>query len=618
MRKLAPLVIVLLAGLAFYACDSGDDNDGDTDGDQATDGDEVTDGDQTTDGDEPTDGDQPTDGDEPTDGDQPTDGDEPTDGDTDGDEEAEEAPPLPDDAFGYADDPLPDGAQEITEEEFNQMVENGEAAPASTETTVQQEEAALQQDAADEATIAAFLAANPGLGDIIPPDPDPTDPTVEPTPDGNYSHEIERSDDEGRGPRKRIITMGRRWWLRTIAQGIQVFPTWDNQFQTYRTLYEGLPSEWQAELQLPDPTLIEENPGQFPVESLIDYNGRLGELSDSIIGSIQFDPGGTPPEGYPASCADEEGSGTGGDRSSCSYSNPNCGFKPNGIWENYSWPNKFFNTCVKDQAARGSCVSFSNAAAIEFHVAKKFNNWVNLSEQGYYNRMKLDWGREDYWDGFWCDLAFNSMYTQNWLLYFENQWNYNPSWSRITNDDTLYMGNSCVGYTETCSDTAHQSQLYCFDFGFFRFCGYGVPEKNPGFAGYRIKTSAQFWDPANRNLSFAKLILAVAFGNPVSIGVPVPPSWDAAGNGVISNGFMQPPFDTAETSRGGHAVLVTGFIDNSMLADRLPDAPLGEGGGYFIIKNSWSNCWGDGGYIYAPYRWIKENVGDATVLHGVQ
>jgi C1A family cysteine protease len=66
-----------------------------------------------------------------------------------------------------------------------------------------------------------------------------------------------------------------------------------------------------------------------------------------------------------------------------------------------------------------------------------------------------------------------------------------------------------------------------------------------------------------------------------------------------------------ECDRGWHITLVTGLIDNSQLP---MGAPPGDGGGYVIIKNSWGSCYGDGGYVYAPYTWFKQMVGAAAVI----
>jgi C1A family cysteine protease len=56
------------------------------------------------------------------------------------------------------------------------------------------------------------------------------------------------------------------------------------------------------------------------------------------------------------------------------------------------------------------------------------------------------------------------------------------------------------------------------------------------------------------------------------------------------------------------------MIDNTDLANVLPAAPAGQGGGYVIVKNSWGNCWGDGGFIYVPYQAMMDYAGVATVL----
>ena len=43
--------------------------------------------------------------------------------------------------------------------------------------------------------------------------------------------------------------------------------------------------------------------------------------------------------------------------------------------------------------------------------------------------------------------------------------------------------------------------------------------------------------------------------------------------------------------RGGHAVTAVGYDDTKEV---------------FIVRNSWGNDWGDKGYFYMPYAYIKE------------
>jgi hypothetical protein len=230
------------------------------------------------------------------------------------------------------------------------------------------------------------------------------------------------------------------------------------------------------------------------------------------------------------------------------------------------------------------------------------------------------------------ELGLKGMADEAWLLYFENQWNYNPSSSRMTTCTQMNAqgnclmaeySNSCVNYMETCSDTIHQSQLYCFDNEFWLFCGYLVPQKNPNNFGYRIGKPSQFWDPSDPNFSLFAMKLCLAAGYPVVFGHPVTTAWDCAeivntkdcpATGRV-DGYMT--YKANDTSRGGHGICAVGFIENSALADILPDAPPGEGGGYIIVKNSWGNCWGDGGFIYVPYQSILDYTGDATVLFSV-
>jgi C1A family cysteine protease len=45
------------------------------------------------------------------------------------------------------------------------------------------------------------------------------------------------------------------------------------------------------------------------------------------------------------------------------------------------------------------------------------------------------------------------------------------------------------------------------------------------------------------------------------------------------------------TYQGGHAILIVGYVDDTSIA----------GGGYFIVKNSWGNGWGSGGYFSIAY-----------------
>ncbi|MBF0298228.1 MAG: C1 family peptidase [Oligoflexia bacterium] len=79
-----------------------------------------------------------------------------------------------------------------------------------------------------------------------------------------------------------------------------------------------------------------------------------------------------------------------------------------------------------------------------------------------------------------------------------------------------------------------------------------------------------------------KALEALARGNPVYIGMTV-------SKGMSSCATVVTPL-SAKTS-GGHALAIVGYQLNESI----------QGGGYFIIKNSWGSKCGDNGYQYIPF-----------------
>ena len=56
---------------------------------------------------------------------------------------------------------------------------------------------------------------------------------------------------------------------------------------------------------------------------------------------------------------------------------------------------------------------------------------------------------------------------------------------------------------------------------------------------------------------------------------------------------------------GGHAVMAVGYDD----AVEIPN-PEGKTKGAILIRNSWSNEWGEGGYGWLPYDYVLEGLAD--------
>ena len=82
----------------------------------------------------------------------------------------------------------------------------------------------------------------------------------------------------------------------------------------------------------------------------------------------------------------------------------------------------------------------------------------------------------------------------------------------------------------------------------------------------------------------------LAQGNPFVIGFTVYDSFMT--DAVAANGIVPMPDFTTESVQGGHAVCVVGYDDSNS---------------WWIVRNSWSDQWGDKGYFYMPYQYFTDN-----------
>jgi C1A family cysteine protease len=87
-----------------------------------------------------------------------------------------------------------------------------------------------------------------------------------------------------------------------------------------------------------------------------------------------------------------------------------------------------------------------------------------------------------------------------------------------------------------------------------------------------------------RTLNQMKGCLAAGF--PFVIGFTV---YDSFESDAVANTGVMPMPQSNEAVLGGHAVLVCGYRDDKS---------------QWIVRNSWSAGWGDGGYFYMPYEYL--------------
>lgn len=234
---------------------------------------------------------------------------------------------------------------------------------------------------------------------------------------------------------------------------------------------------------------------------------------------------------------------------------------------------------VRDQGERGTCVSFALDGGLELLLSREGTD-VRLSEQNTYFEGKRMTGT---WDsaGLSPYDTLSAFTTQHAKWVTESYWPYNS-------DDRFCLRYNSEYPDATCSETEAQGG------------GSDGKQQDPQArtaAGYRLTTAHQLY------ASVGRIKQALYRGYPVVMSVNANVDFEVATykGGVVSWAVKA---DGCGTSLCGHEVLVVGYQDS----DRV------QGGGYVIVKNSWSKSWGDDGVAYVTYEWLQHSLLDAQAL----
>jgi C1A family cysteine protease len=258
-------------------------------------------------------------------------------------------------------------------------------------------------------------------------------------------------------------------------------------------------------------------------------------------------------------------------------------------------------TCVKNQGARGSCVSFAINAAVESRKIRQGSNpgRFNFSEQFtyFYGEVKSGSGRYNY--GLNLGNALKDFKRNDQKIPLENQWFYNPSYDIADEKNSRNQyPRSCDGYRgQMCTNYAFQGIEK--DLGWWRHeFNYPAMSFTNSARIKDVDSISTFWSMTD---ALNTVIALVNDKKPVLVSFTVYSNFmDAPNHGRVQKSTNKSALSNKKI--GGHAAVLVGYVSNSALPAGVPKA---DEKGYFIMKNSWGIGNGDCGFYYVDYKYLR-------------
>jgi len=217
---------------------------------------------------------------------------------------------------------------------------------------------------------------------------------------------------------------------------------------------------------------------------------------------------------------------------------------------------------VEDQGQLGSCTAQAGAGIIEYYERKSFRRHIEASRLFLYkvtrNLMKMKGDT-----GAYLRSTIGAM-----VLFGVPPEEYWP-------------------YTDAPDDFDKEPPAFCYSFAqnykTLTYYRHHPPSASPDGILERVKTY-------------------LSAGHPAMFGFTVYTSIEqASGTGRI-------PFPSAlDKIEGGHAVAAVGFDDRMRIKNKYGGA---ESEGAFLIRNSWGQGWGEGGYGWLPYDYLRRGLAE--------